>query len=56
MGGWLNGAYLQSMEHTSATDGDREAVQIWLEARPEVKAVRVATLSDAWYPPNADRA
>jgi uncharacterized protein YggL (DUF469 family) len=55
MGGWLNGAYFQSMEHGSATDDDREAVRIWLEARPEVKAVRVGPLSDGWYPPNDDR-
>ena len=52
MGGYLNGAYFQSMAYASATDADREAVRKWLEARPEVKAVRVAPLSDAWYPPS----
>lgn len=51
MGGWLNGAYFQKMGGTSATEEDREAVRAWLEARPEVAAVRVSPLSDAWYPP-----
>lgn len=51
MGGWLSGAYIQSMDQPSTTDEDRDAVRIWLEARPEVKAVRVGPLTDAWYPP-----
>lgn len=49
MGGWLNGAYLQKMDGTSATEEDREAVRGWLEARPEVAAVRVSPLFDAHY-------
>lgn len=49
MGGWLNGAFFQKMEGTSATEEDREAVKAWLEARPEVSDVRVDPLFDAHY-------
>jgi uncharacterized protein YggL (DUF469 family) len=52
MGGWLSGGYIQAMDRPSATNEDREAMRAWLEARPEVKSVRIGPLVDAWYPPN----
>ncbi|MYM68040.1 DUF469 family protein [Pseudoduganella sp. FT55W] len=51
MGGNLSGAYIQAMDRSSASDADREAVQAWLEAQPELGNVLVHPLSDAWYPP-----
>ena len=33
----------------SATEADREAVRVWLAARPEVASAEIGPLVDAWY-------
>ena len=35
----------------SLTEEHRQAIARWLAARPEVNAVRLGPLVDAWYPP-----
>jgi hypothetical protein len=35
----------------SVTEEHRHAIERWLAARPEVNAVRIGPLVDAWYPP-----
>jgi uncharacterized protein YggL (DUF469 family) len=34
----------------SVTEEHRQAIERWLAARPEVKAVQIGPLVDAWYP------
>ena len=34
----------------SATEAHRELIKSWLQSRPEVIAVNIGSLSDAWYP------
>lgn len=36
--------------YASATEADRTLLGDWLRARPEVQAVNVLPLTDAWYP------
>ena len=38
-----------SKDRSSATDEQREAVERWLSAKPEVTAFEVEPLRDAWY-------
>ena len=49
LGGGITGGFIAAWGRGSATDEDREAVQQWMSARPEWKAVRVGPLIDAWY-------
>jgi uncharacterized protein YggL (DUF469 family) len=34
----------------SATEEHRQAIETWLTARPEVNAIQIGPLVDAWYP------
>jgi uncharacterized protein YggL (DUF469 family) len=34
----------------SATEAHRQAIETWLAASPEVNAVQIGPLVDAWYP------
>jgi len=34
----------------SVTEAHRQAIERWLAARPEVNAVQIGPLVDAWYP------
>lgn len=49
MGGSLNGFFVQSDSRRSATDADRQAIESWLRQQPEVTAIGVGPLVDAWY-------
>lgn len=51
MGGWIVSGFIVPFGRGSATEEDREAVQGWLQARPEIQAARVGPLIDAWYGP-----
>lgn len=47
--GWVRGGFIVPVDGGSATEQDREDIRKWLEARPEVDAVEVGPLVDAWY-------
>lgn len=49
LGGWITSGFVVSFGRGSATDEDRQVVQDWLQARPEIKAARVGPLIDAWH-------
>lgn len=49
LGGWITGGFVSSFGRGSASDEDRKAVKNWFSARPEIEAIRVAGLVDAWY-------
>jgi uncharacterized protein YggL (DUF469 family) len=34
----------------SVTEGHRQVIETWLAARPEVQAVQIGPLVNAWYP------
>lgn len=49
MGGGLNDFFVQTDSRRSATNADREAIEAWLQQQPEVTAINVGPLIDAWY-------
>lgn len=51
LGGWITSGFVVPFGRGSATDEDRQAVQDWLQARPELTAARVGPLIDAWHGP-----
>lgn len=51
LGGWITGGFVAADGRASTSDEDRASVQQWLSARPEIKAVQVGPLVDAWYFP-----
>lgn len=42
--------YVVPEGRVSATEFHREQARAWLQSRPEVLAVDIGSLSDAWYP------
>lgn len=50
LGGWISGGFVTCYGRGSVTEEDRELIFNWLVARPEIEAVRVGPLVDAWYP------
>lgn len=51
IGGSMNSFYVTRTGRNSATDVDREAVAVWLRQQPEVSAVKVWPLDNAWHGP-----
>lgn len=49
LGGSITGGFISAYGRGSTTGEDRDAVQSWLEACPELEDVRVGPLTDAWY-------
>lgn len=49
MGGGLTDFFVCTDSRRSATDTDREAIETWLQQQPEVSAVNVSPLVDAWH-------
>jgi len=49
MGGGINDFFVCTNSRRSATDADREAIETWLQQQPEVSAVNVSPLIDAWH-------
>ena len=47
-GGWLTFGYICRDSRGDASEEDRAAVRAWLEKRPEIAAVKVGELVDAW--------
>ncbi|MCC2546149.1 YggL family protein [Hymenobacter sp. BT175] len=52
--GGLDHFFVEADSRRSATDADREALGVWLRQQPEVKAVTVGPLMDAWHGSFAD--
>lgn len=50
-GGWIGGGFITCDGRGSVLEDDREAIQNWLAARPEIGEVRVGPLKDAWHAP-----
>lgn len=48
-GGWVSGGFICRAGRGSATEDDRQAVQAWWQERPQVRAVVVGELIDAWH-------
>lgn len=51
IGGSMNSFYVTRAKRASTTDTDREALEAWLHQQPEVSAVKVWPLDDAWHGP-----
>jgi uncharacterized protein YggL (DUF469 family) len=51
IGGSMSSFYVTRARRGSATDADREALATWLHQQPEVSAVKVWPLDDAWHGP-----
>ncbi|GAB2856303.1 YggL 50S ribosome-binding family protein [Hymenobacter ruber] len=49
MGGGLNDFFVGTDSRRSATEADRKAIETWLHQQPEVSAVNVSLLVDAWH-------
>lgn len=49
MGGGINEFFVCTNSRRSATDADREAIETWLHQQPEVSAINVSPLVDAWH-------
>ena len=49
MGGGLNDFFVCTNSRRSATDADRKAIETWLLQQPEISAVNVGQLVDAWH-------
>lgn len=47
----MSSFYTARTGRNTATDTDREAVAAWLQQQPEVSAVKVWPLDDAWHGP-----
>ena len=50
-GGGIDCGWVDVDGRGSATDAHRELVSAWLQARPELEAVVIGPLCDAWYGP-----
>ena len=48
-GGSLPGGFICAASRGSATEEDRHAVNNWLRSQPEIIAVEIGELVDAWY-------
>ncbi len=48
-GGWVCSGFIAHSRRGSASEEDRQAVEAWLRARPELINVSVGPLVDAWY-------
>lgn len=51
LGGWITSGFIAHSSRGSASDDDREAIRAWLAAQPEISAVRISPLMDAWNAP-----
>jgi uncharacterized protein YggL (DUF469 family) len=49
MGGGLNDFFVQTNSRRTATEADRESIATWLQQQPEVSAINVSPLIDAWH-------
>lgn len=49
MGGGFDDFFVQTNSRRTATEADREAIEAWLLQQPEVSAVNVSPLVDAWH-------
>ena len=49
IGGGLDDFFVQANSRRSATETDRQAIETWLLQQPEVSAVTIGPLIDAWY-------
>lgn len=50
LGGWIGSGFVGCFGRGSVSEQDRELIGAWLAARPEIGAVRLGPLKDAWYP------
>ncbi|WP_277051867.1 YggL family protein [Zestomonas thermotolerans] len=46
---WLDGTLVAAKRYQSPSEADRQAVEAWLKARPEVASVETSALFDAHY-------
>lgn len=53
IGGSLSSFYTTRAGRGTTTEADREALAAWLRQQPEVSAIRVWPLDDAWHGPFA---
>lgn len=53
LGGWIHVGFVARIGRRSASELDRDSVRSWLLARPEISAVRVGPLIDAWHSSDA---
>lgn len=51
LGGWITSGFIAHSGRGSASEDDRAAIRAWLAAQPEISAVRVSPLMDAWNAP-----
>ncbi len=49
MGGVITDFFVQTNSRRSATETNREAIEAWLWQQPEVFAIDVSPLVDAWH-------
>ncbi|MCI1190055.1 YggL family protein [Hymenobacter sp. DH14] len=49
LGGGLNDFFVQSDSSRKTSETDRQAVEAWLQQQPEVAAITIGPLVDAWY-------
>lgn len=49
LGGWVTGGFLAYCGRGSATEADREKIRAWLTRQPEIAAVSIGDLIDAWH-------
>ena len=49
MGGGLNDFFICTDSRCTATEADRAALETWLFQQPEVSAVTIGPLVDAWH-------
>lgn len=51
IGGSMSSFYVTRAGRSSTTEDDREAFAAWLQQQPEILAVKVWPLDDAWHGP-----
>lgn len=51
MGGGLDDFFVSTDSRRTTTEADRQAIETWLLQQPEVSAVNIGSLVDAWYGP-----
>lgn len=51
LGGLITDGFIAYGGRGSVTEDDRESIRTWLSSRPEIGAVRVGKLIDAWHSP-----
>ncbi len=51
LGGVITEGFVAYFGRGSVTEDDRESIRAWLSNRPEIEAVRVGKLKDAWHSP-----